>query len=92
MEIATVTSKGQITIPISIRKLLNLDKGDKVILDEENGKIVMINASRHLNMDQLVFSSKPTSTADALEDIEPFDWDDDVIRGKRKVSVKNGRN
>jgi len=31
MEIAKVSSKGQITIPIEIRKKLNLKEGDKVV-------------------------------------------------------------
>ena len=31
MELAKITSKGQITIPIAIRKILNLKDGDKVI-------------------------------------------------------------
>lgn len=88
MEIATVTSKGQITIPASIRKILNLDKGDKVILEEDNGKIIMINASaRHLDMNKLIFASKPVSTNEALADEEPFEWADDVINGDRKISL-----
>lgn len=87
MEIATVTSKGQITIPASIRKVLGLDKGDKVILEEQDGKVIMINASnRHIDMDKLVFASKPISTADALSDVEPFSWEEDIENGKRKVS------
>lgn len=32
MELAKVTSKGQITIPLMIRNLLNLKTGDKVFL------------------------------------------------------------
>ena len=32
MEIAKITSKGQITIPIAIRKLLGVKEGDKVLL------------------------------------------------------------
>ena len=87
MEIATVTSKGQITIPISIRKILNLDKGDKVILEEENGKIIMVNASRHIDMDKLVFASKPIQTRTAVEEDIPFEWDDDVLNGNRKVKI-----
>ncbi|MCX7795039.1 MAG: AbrB/MazE/SpoVT family DNA-binding domain-containing protein [bacterium] len=44
MEIAKVSSKGQITIPAEIRKKLNLKEGDKVLFIEENGKIVLLNA------------------------------------------------
>ncbi len=45
MEIARLTSKGQITIPVEIRKKLNLKEGDKVIFVEEGNKIVFANSS-----------------------------------------------
>jgi len=45
MELAKITSKGQITIPISIRKALGLKDGDKVIFFEQGGKVVMENSS-----------------------------------------------
>ena len=45
MELAKVTSKGQITIPLAIRKQLGVREGDKVLFVEENGKIVLMNAS-----------------------------------------------
>ena len=45
MEIAKVTSKGQITIPIAIRKSLGVREGDKVLFVEQNGQIVLMNSS-----------------------------------------------
>lgn len=45
MEVAKVTSKGQITIPIDIRRRLGVKEGDKVLFVEEQGKIVMMNSS-----------------------------------------------
>lgn len=45
MEMAKVTVRGQITIPIEIRKRLNIKDGDKVVFLEENGKIVMENSA-----------------------------------------------
>ncbi len=45
MELARLTSKGQITIPIAIRKKLKLKEGDKVFFIEEDGKIIFQNAS-----------------------------------------------
>lgn len=45
MELAKVTSKGQITIPIEIRKKLGLREGDKVLLVEEQGRVIMMNSS-----------------------------------------------
>lgn len=45
MELAKISSKGQITIPIAIRKKLNLKEGDKVLFLEENNKVIVTNAS-----------------------------------------------
>lgn len=46
MELAKITSKGQITIPIDIRKKLNLKEGDKVVFIVENGRVVMENSTK----------------------------------------------
>ena len=45
MDLAKVTSQGQITIPSDIRKFLGLKSGDKVALFKENGHIVMANSN-----------------------------------------------
>ncbi len=44
MELAKLTTKGQITIPIEIRKKLNVGAGDKVVFLEENGRIFIDNS------------------------------------------------
>ena len=41
MELARISSKGQITIPKEVRKKLNLKEGDKVLFIEEDGKVVI---------------------------------------------------
>jgi AbrB family looped-hinge helix DNA binding protein len=43
MEMAKVTSKGQITIPISIRKRLDIKNGDKLLFIEKPDGVIMIN-------------------------------------------------
>ena len=43
MELAKITSKGQITLPISIRRLLNLKDGDKVAFIEKDGNYIVVN-------------------------------------------------
>ena len=43
MEIAKITSKGQITLPIKIRQALKLKEGDKVAFVEQNGRYVVVN-------------------------------------------------
>ena len=45
MELAKVMSKGQVTIPVGIRKRLNLKEGDKVIFLEKDGNIVIANSA-----------------------------------------------
>lgn len=45
MELAKITMRGQITIPVDIRRKLGVKDGDKVVFVEENGRIVMENAA-----------------------------------------------
>ena len=45
MEVAKVTSKGQITIPRDIRVKMDIKKGDKILFFEENGKYIMQNSA-----------------------------------------------
>lgn len=45
MELAKVTSKGQITIPIAIRRALGIREGDKILFMEEEDRVILTNAS-----------------------------------------------
>ena len=45
MELAKITSKGQITIPVAIRKALGVKDGDKVLFVQDGDKVVLLNAS-----------------------------------------------
>lgn len=45
MELAKVTSKGQITIPVDIRRKLGVKEGDKVLFVEDRGRIYVMNSS-----------------------------------------------
>ncbi len=45
MEVAKLSSKGQITIPISIRNRLQLKAGDKIVILEENGRFYLENSA-----------------------------------------------
>ena len=45
MELAKLSSKGQVTVPLSIRKRLGLKEGDKILFLDEGEKIVIANAS-----------------------------------------------
>lgn len=45
MEVAKISSKGQITIPTSIRDKLKLKAGDKIVIFEENGRFYFENSA-----------------------------------------------
>lgn len=45
MEVSKLSSKGQITIPISVRNKLQLKAGDKIIILEENGRFYLENSA-----------------------------------------------
>jgi len=46
MDVARISTKGQVTIPIEIRKRLGLKEGDKVVFMEKGDNIVLINSNR----------------------------------------------
>ena len=46
MNLARVSANGQITVPVEIRRALNLKEGDKMLFfQKENGEIVVNNTS-----------------------------------------------
>ena len=45
MNLARVSSNGQITVPVEIRRKLAIKEGDKVMFFERNGEIVLKNSS-----------------------------------------------
>jgi AbrB family looped-hinge helix DNA binding protein len=45
MEVAKITSKGQITIPVDVRRDMRLKDGDKVIFINEGGRYYVENAA-----------------------------------------------
>ena len=45
MELAKVTTKGQVTIPKAIRELLNLKEGSKILFIQKGNDIVIKNSA-----------------------------------------------
>ena len=43
MELAKVTTKGQVTIPIAIRKRLGIKDGDKLLFVEKPDSVIIVN-------------------------------------------------
>ena len=83
MELAKVTSKGQITIPIEIRKKLGIKNGDKILFVEESGRVYMTFTS----MDALREAQR--SFAGEAERLGLKDDDDvmEMIKSLRQESV-----
>jgi len=49
MSSATITSKGQITIPVRVRTAMGLDSGDRIeFVEVEKGEFVIVAATRSL--------------------------------------------
>ena len=56
MNLSTVTQKGQITVPISFRKLLGIESYDKVLFEKKDGKVLI---SKAVDIMSLSGSLKP---------------------------------
>lgn len=83
MELAKITSKGQITLPIAIRRALSLEEGGKVAFVEKDGEYMLINPVK------LAFSEAQKTFAGEAERVGLKDIDDVVamvkeIRAERK--------
>lgn len=72
MELARISSKGQITIPIEVRKKLNLKEGDKILFIEEDGKFLITNASyvAFKEMQQVMEGVAETKGITSEEDVD----------------------
>lgn len=85
MDLAKVTSKGQVTIPIEIRKKLGIKNGDKILFVEEGGRIYVMNSSMDaLREAQKAFAGEAERTG--------LKSDEDVmamIKDVRKEKVEN---
>jgi len=46
MDVAKISSKGQITIPIEIRRKLGLKEGDKVVFVEQKNNVILLNSNK----------------------------------------------
>ncbi|MDR0905210.1 MAG: AbrB/MazE/SpoVT family DNA-binding domain-containing protein [Oscillospiraceae bacterium] len=80
MELAKITTRGQLTLPIEIRKRLGVREGSKVVFFEENGRIVIENAG------MLALREAQTAMRGEAERLGVYDEDDVVamIKEARK--------
>jgi len=81
MEVAKITSRGQVTIPIDIRRKLGVKEGDKIIFAEDNNRIFVANAAK------IAFSNMRMAFAGEAERLGLTDEQDvvalvDEVRGE----------
>jgi AbrB family looped-hinge helix DNA binding protein len=84
MDIARVSSKGQITIPIDIRRKLKLQEGDKVIFVEENGVITLKNSN-------LVAWQEFQKSMEGAAEEAGWTSEEDVVEYCRQIRIEMGR-
>ncbi len=81
MELAKVTSKGQVTIPIEIRKKLGIKEGSKVLFLEEAGRIYLTNSSMEaLREAQTAFAGEAERVG--------FETEEDVVAMIREMRME----
>ena len=87
MNLAKLTSAGQITVPVEIRRLLRLRVGDKILFTQsDTGEVIIGNASINaIQKAQQAFEGVAESLGNPTEDDIQF-WVDEVRYETRKNS------
>ena len=83
MNLARVSANGQITVPVEIRRLLEIKEGDKILFSRNaSGDIVVGNASKTALLSaQRAFAGVADELGNPTED-DIQSWVDDVRYGK----------
>ena len=87
MPVAKITSKGQITIPSGIRKLLNLHAGDKIsFLADKDGTVTFMPAKKSISELKGIVAkpNRPVSLADAIH--APYQRVNELANKKRGIT------
>lgn len=84
MSIATITSKGQVTLPKDVRDMLHLDSGEKVdfVVDKETGTATMIPLNKSVDEVCCVLAKYGKSKVVSVEEM------DKAIASKMKERLK----
>jgi len=82
MELAKVTTKGQVTIPIEIRKKLNIKDGDKLLFIEKPDGIIILNPTM-MALDKIGRAFEGEAERLGLKN------DDDVVAMIKEIRKKN---
>ncbi|NCC85154.1 MAG: AbrB/MazE/SpoVT family DNA-binding domain-containing protein [Clostridia bacterium] len=71
MNIAKISTKGQVTLPIEVRRKLNLNEGDHLLIAEENGRYYIDNAERVQSMlSRHSFANTPEDVETKLDEAD----------------------
>lgn len=85
-QILTVSSKGQISLPISIRKLLSINTGDKLVV-YTSGDVIMLKTLKLPSAEEFEASLDEAQKWAASVGYEESDVDDIIKSTRRKKRV-----
>ena len=75
-----VTTKGQVTIPVEIRRMLGVQPHDRVAFEVENGHVRLARAGSVIERTAGIFKSdEPPLTAEELRRAAEQAWADDAM-------------
>lgn len=85
MNLAKLTTAGQVTVPVEIRRILNLKTGDKIMFHQnDKGEVVIDNASvKAIRKAQMAFAGAAEELGSPDED-EIQSWVDEIRYKKRE--------
>ena len=66
---SSMTTKGQVTIPASLRERLGLKPGDKVAFVEDAGKVILKRVDTHVDAAFGLIKTRKTASLDDLDGI-----------------------
>jgi AbrB family looped-hinge helix DNA binding protein len=90
MELAKVTSKGQITIPRDVREKMNLKTGDKILFFEEYGKFFLQNSNSVALMEFQKAMEGAADEAGFKNPDEVVNYIKQLRKLKKKINAHNG--
>ena len=79
-----ITSKGQITLPKEVRKLLNVQEGNIIVFERENDKMVIKSAKTLRDFKGLLKDTKKEETFEEIRNIVKTSVVKRVIQGGRQ--------
>ncbi len=82
MQVLTVSSKGQIALPVNLRKMLSIDTGDKLVA-YTSGDVIMLKVLKLPTAEEFEASLKEAQSWAASAGYQESDVDD-IIKSARK--------